>query len=191
MSSNYKIRELRVELRPGVVLVADIESVEAANKLLKELQDAKLVTYQTTSDARKGGGKDGKSAADDPASRLELCADLPGGSLGEKNILAFKDNVPQLLKPNSFDKTVDAVLVLLLAVESGLGNTSIDFDSFKGLYDSQNIKTGSPLSMLLTNLRNAGYLDKKVYAADRTLRLTAKGDKKAREVLKELVGRQS
>lgn len=189
MSSNYKIRELRVELRPGVILVADIDSVEAASKLLKELQDEKLVTTTHTTEERRSGSKDSVRHAEEPASRLELRAGLQSGSLASRNIVAFKDNVPQLLRPNIFEAVSDAVLVLLYAVEGGLQTTSIDYESFKGLYDSQNIKSGSPLTMLLTNLRNAGYLDKKAYTADRTLRLTAKGDKKAGEVLKELVSR--
>lgn len=191
MSSNYKIRELRVEVRPGVTLVADVESVEAANKLLRELQDAKLVAATSTTDDRQRGAKDNSRHADEPASRLELRAGVPSGSLGSKNIVAFKDNVPQLLRPNIFGSVSDAALVLLYTVESGLQTTSIDYESFKGLYDSQNIKSGSPLTMLLTNLRNAGYLDKKAYTADRTLRLTAKGDKKAGEVLKELVNKSA
>ena len=189
MSSNYKIRELRVELRPGVVLVADIDSVDAASKLLKELQDAKLVTTVHTTEERQRGTKDSARDTEDPASRLEIRAGLPSGSLASRNIVAFKDNVPQLLRSNIFEAVSDAALVLLFAIEGGLQTTSIDYESFKGLYDSQNIKSGSPLTMLLTNLRNAGYLDKKAYTADRTLRLTAKGDKKAGEVLKELVSK--
>jgi Mn-dependent DtxR family transcriptional regulator len=42
--------------------------------------------------------------------------------------------------------------------------------------------------MLLTNLRNAGYVDKKAYAVDRTVRLTAKGATKAEEVIQGLCG---
>lgn len=191
MSSNYKIRELRVELRPGVILVADVDSVEAASRLLKELQETKLVTTVRTTDERQRGNKDSVRHTDEPASRLELRAGLPSGSLATKNIVAFKDNVPQLLRPNIFAAVSDAALVLLYAVEGGLQSASIDYESFKGLYDSQNIKSGSPLTMLLTNLRNAGYLDKKTYTTDRTLRLTAKGDKKAAEVLKELVSKNA
>ena len=39
--------------------------------------------------------------------------------------------------------------------------------------------------MRLTDLRNSGYLDKRVYSVGRELRLTAKGEKKAVEVLKK------
>jgi Mn-dependent DtxR family transcriptional regulator len=42
--------------------------------------------------------------------------------------------------------------------------------------------------MLLSNLKNSNYIDKKAYSTDRTLTLTAKGEKKAIEVLKSLIG---
>jgi hypothetical protein len=60
------------------------------------------------------------------------------------------------------------------------------YDDFKDLYDAQNIKSGSSLPVLLTNLRNAGYIDKKTYSADQTIRLTAKGSNKAEDVIKAL-----
>jgi hypothetical protein len=82
---------------------------------------------------------------------------------------------------------MEAPLVLLHAVETGLRNSAIEYDSFKALYEDQNIKSGTPLSMLMTNLRNAGYLDKKEYREHRKLRLTPQGDKKAIEILKTLV----
>ncbi len=44
--------------------------------------------------------------------------------------------------------------------------------------------------MLLTNLRNVGYIDKKAYGADRTERLTAKGANKAEAVIKTICGLQ-
>jgi hypothetical protein len=187
MSNNYKIRELRVELRPGVVLVIDVDSIEAVNKILKDLRATKLFALEGAPGKEI---KDTKLPTEDPTSRLELRANLPGGSLSAKNILAFKDNVPQLLRPNLFKTVSDAALVLLYAVEGGLRQASIDYESFRGLYDSQNIKSGSPLAMLITNLRNANYIDRKAYLADRTLRLTAKGDRKAREVLNELASRK-
>ena len=50
------------------------------------------------------------------------------------------------------------------------------------------MKSGTPLAMLMTNLRNSGYLGKNIYKSDRRLRLTAKGDKRAREILRQLAG---
>ena len=188
MSNNYKIRELRIELRPGVILVADVESVDAANKLLKELQEGKVVSFQQRVEDLKIKREEKSLDSDSPMSRLEVRAELPNGSLQAKDILAFKDDVPQLLRPSIFTSVSDAALVLLYAIEGGLQTKSIGYESFKNLYDSQNIKSGSPLTMLLTNLRNVGYLNRKAYSTNRTLSLTAKGDKKAREVLKGLVG---
>lgn len=94
------------------------------------------------------------------------------------------------MKPTLFNAVSDAALVLLFSVEAGLKRSSIEYEAFKGLYESQNIKSGSSLPMLLNNLKNANYIDKKTYDSDRTVRLTAKGEKRAINVLKEVI-RQS
>lgn len=186
MSNNYKIREARIELQPGVTLIVEVDSIDATKKLLKDLSSAKLLEVQAAEPQSRARGTQQRepTTTEDPASRVELRAGLSTGRLGTSNILAFKDDIPQLLRPGSFKTVSDAAISLLFAIEIGLQNTSIDFESFKALYETQNIKSGSPLAMLLTNLRNSGYLDKKAYSADRTLRLTAKGEKKAIEVLK-------
>ncbi|MCG3114103.1 MAG: hypothetical protein LLH30_00305 [Candidatus Manganitrophus sp. SA1] len=184
MVETHKIREVHIEVQPGVTLVADVSSVEDLKSLLQDLAAEKLLTlssWPTKKSEKQGEQLNG----DDPSMRIEQRADLSAGALKKSNILAFKDNVPQLLKPNSFNIS-DATLVLLFCVEVGLKNSTVDFELFKGLYEDQNLKSGSPLTMLLTNLRNSGYLDKKMYAKDRNLRLTAKGEKKAIEVLKTL-----
>jgi len=188
MSNNYKIREVHIETQPGVTLVVDLSSTSELKKLLNDLSEEKLLDLGVTKDERVQGRREQPHMRDDPASRVEMRANIRAGALASSNVMVFKDNVPQLLRPSRFSSVVDGALVLLFAVEVGLKNTSISYDFFKALYEDQNIKSGSPLPMLLTNLRNAGYLDKKVYAADRTLRLTAKGDKKTIEVLKASVG---
>ena len=126
-----------------------------------------------------------------PVGRIETRAGLPSGKLASAKVLAFKDGNPQLLCPAAFPSVSDATLFLLYAVEIGLKKPSIPYDDFKDLYDAQNIKSGTALPMLLTNLRNAGYVDRKVYGADRTVRLTAKGATKAEEVIKGLCGAES
>ena len=73
-------------------------------------------------------------------------------------------------------------------MEIGLKRSAVSFDDFEDLHDAQNIKSGTPLPMLMTNLRNAGYIDKKAYATDRTVRLTAKGAAKAEQVITALCG---
>jgi len=189
MSDAVKYRELRIDIGNGVTLVVDVATKADVEAALKELAD-----FGVTLD--KEGGKDVRDEdkpapqapvhGDTPDARLELRADLLPGSLRKKNILVFKDGIPQLLRPSSFPAVSDAALILIFSVEAGLKKPSLTFDEFRALYDAQNIKSGSPMSMLLNNLKNSNYIDKVVYGRDRTVRLTGKGEKKATEVLVQM-----
>jgi hypothetical protein len=184
MSENYSLREVHVTLQPNVVLIAEVDSIAAIKKLLKDLQSAQFETKAI--DIKLDQGSSGQKASDDsPESRMESKSRLSLGSLKKANLIAFKDNVPELLLPGNLSVT-DAVLILLFAVETGLKKQKIEYEAFKALYESQNIKSGSPLSVKLTDLRNEGYVDKKLYAEQQSLRLTAKGEGKAIEVIKKL-----
>ena len=184
-----KLKEVQIQVAPGVIVTAEITDVEELKSILGELKTAGYEpTAEVTEIKPKAQVKKDRIDSDDsPASRVEIRASITAGSLSKSNILVFKDNVPQMLRPNNFNSVSDATLTLLFAVEIGLKRSSVSFDDFKALYDEQNIKSGSPLTMLLTNLKNAGNIDKGKYAADRTVRLTGKGEKKAIEVLKALV----
>ena len=189
MSDKYILKEVHIELQSGVKLVAEISSFEALQNLLAELKSRNLsaVLKKEFKQEKEEGKKETELPPDTPAGRVEVNAGLTKGSLSKSNILAFKDDVPQLLRPSAFKTVVEASLILLHAVETGLRNSALEYDTFKALYEAQNIKSGTPLAMLMTNLRNAGYLDKKEYHNSRKLRLTPKGDKKAIEILKTLV----
>lgn len=183
---SYKLREVRVTLPSGAVVTAEVSNVEDLKELLDHLGQLGFSPMNiNTNDVSEKQPKDN----DSPEARVETRAGLAAGSLRTKDVLAFKDGVPQLLRPNAFGSVADASVALLFAVEAGLKKNSLEFDAFKGLYESQNIKSGSPVSMLLTNLRNAQYLDSKLYSAERKVRLTAKGETKAIEVLKALVAK--
>jgi hypothetical protein len=123
---------------------------------------------------------------DNPLSKVELRADLEDGTLSSKKVLGFKNGIPQLFKPGSIAPT-DSLLVLLFAIENGLNVTKISFDEFKAIFEGQGIKSGTPLNMLTTNVKNANYIDKKTYDNDRHLTLSSKGAAKAKEILKKLV----
>lgn len=187
MGDEYKLREARIRVAPGVVLIAEVTSARSLKQLLTDLQAEDIVTAKIPKIVHKsknddeGDGKD----TDNPLSRIAIRSGIPVQDLESSNTLVIKDGVPQLLRPGAFDAISDATLVLLYSLEVGLKINPVVFDSFKAVYEGQNIKTGSPLSMLLTNLRGAGYLDKGLYASGRKLRLTGKGEKKATEVLKQ------
>lgn len=184
---SYKLKEVQVTLSDGSVVTAGIESIEDLKKLLNDLEHLGVESVEQQQRKRQVEKGADTTSDETPESQVETRASLSKGSLRAKQVLAFKDGVPQLLRPNAFDSVADASVALLFAVEAGLKKNSLEFDAFKGLYESQNIKSGSPVSMLLTNLRNAKYLDSKLYAAERKVRLTAKGETKAIEVLKGLV----
>ena len=186
----YKLKEVQVTLSSGAVVTAEVASLGDIEQLLSDLAGLEIgaPSKKDASDDAARVVRQRQSADDDaPESLVETRAGLPSGSLRSKNVLAFKDGVPQLLRPNVFSSVADASVALLFAVEAGLKKNSLEFEAFKGLYESQNIKSGSPVSMLLTNLRNAQYLDSKLYADERKVRLTAKGETKAIDVLKAQV----
>src|SRR5688500_18766909 len=184
--TQIKYRELQLKLADGVTLVVDVASkdeIKAVFDDLAEFQSAlnptvAAIAPQLAITAASTGSEES------PDQRLELRAGLDQGFLKSRGILAFKDDVPQLLRPTDFNSISDATLTLIFAVEAGLRKSAVGFDDFRELYDAQNIKSGSQLSMLLNNLKNAGYIDRNLYKNDRTIRLTAKGEKKVTEVLK-------
>jgi hypothetical protein len=186
MTDNIKYRELRVRLAEGVTLVVDVSSKDDIKVALSELADFGPPPLPTAGAAESSETEIRKD--DSPEQRLEVRAGLEKGSLRLRNILGFKDGSPQLLRPTSFNSVSDAMLTLIFAVEAGLKKPSISFEDFRELYEAQNIKSGSQLTMLLNNLKNSGYIDKTQYSNDRTIRLTAKGEKKATEVLESVKG---
>ena len=190
--ANYKITGVTVEVSPGVTLTAEIASPGDLKQLLEDLNEEGFGTATSTSKSRHASRSSAEEHGDEsPVGRIETRVGLASGKLASAKVLAFKDGDPQLLRPAAFPSVSDATLSLLYAVEIGLKKPSIPYDDFKDLYDAQNIKSGTALPMLLTNLRNGGYIDKKTYGADRTVRLTAKGATKAEEVIQGLCGASS
>jgi len=190
MENNYKLKELKIIIRPGVELTAIVDSISDVTKLLEDLKKENFESV-TIKPPELGAPplppNLNLNNFDDPHSKIELQASLQSNSLIEKKVLAFKDNIPQLLRPNIFGNTTEALLVLLYAIEVGLNKKSIEYDAFKSLYDGQNIKSGSSLSMLLNNLKNSQYIDKNTYDKDRTIILTAKGAQKGVEILNIII----
>jgi len=191
-----KIKELQVDLGNGIVVRADVSSVADVLEVLGELSGLaeRAATFEPGADlkasASKNSDQSGTVGQESPEALVELRAGLEAGVLRKSTLLGFKDGVPQLMRPTAFGSVSDAALALLYAVEVGLKKNSLEFDAFKGLYDAQNIKSGSPVSMLLNNMKNSGYVDSKLYASERKVRLTAKGEQKAIEVLKAMAVKQ-
>ena len=188
MSDKYTLKEVHVEVLPGVTLTADVSNLDGLITLLSDLRSKNLTGSEAKKQQDQLHMEQKKEVRNDtPSGRMEVNAGIEKGSLAAKNILAFKNEIPQLLRPSAFANVTDAALILLHAVEVGLKSPATDYDSFKGLYEAQNLKSGTPLSMLMTNLRKTGYLDKKSYNEGRKLRLTLKGERKAIQIIKEMI----
>jgi hypothetical protein len=186
MASELKLKQLQIEVRPGITLIAEVSTLDDVKAVLAAVQKAGLLDPSSLqAKTRERRQDDDSEQGETPERRVEIRAGLDKGTLATRQILGFKDGVPQLLRPNTFSTVSDAALVLMFAIESGLRQSSIPFEEFKAVFEEQNIKSGSSLSMLLNNLKNAGYLDKKSYLDTRKLRLAAKGERKAIEVLKD------
>ena len=186
--ASYKITAATVEVRPGVTLTVEVSSAADLKQLLADLEKEgfKAATVVERKVETRAPQPPVPELDESPASRIETRDSLPPGRLAAARLIAFKDGTPQLLRPGAFESVSDATLSLLYVAEIGGKKSSMAYDDFKDLYDAQNIKSGSALPVLLTNLRNAGYIDKKAYWADRTIRLTAKGSNKAEHVIKAL-----
>lgn len=188
MSKEYTLKEVRIDVQEGVTVIAEIDSVPSLRSLLLDLSNANLKPTEASKEDTLGQTQIPKhDSSDTPESRIEARAGVEAGTLSSSNLVAFKDDVPQLLRPGAMS-AAEALILLLFAVEAGLQTGKVDYKTFKDLYEAQNIKSGSPLTMTLTNLRNGGYLDKNVYQSDRGLRLTAKGERKAVDLLRKKKG---
>lgn len=186
MSQRIEYRELQIKIGDGVTLTVGVTTKADIKEVLADLAEFEVGLPIKLHDKARALDDSPRDAPrdDSPEKRLEMRAGLDEGSLRTKNVLAYKDGVPQLLRPASFASVSDAALILIFSVEAGLKKSSISIDEFKTLYDEQNIKSGSQLSMMLNNLKNSGYIDKAQYSQHRSIRLTAKGEKKATEVLR-------
>jgi hypothetical protein len=192
MADKYKIKEVNVALTNGITVKVEIEKIENLKDLIDDLKTIGLLDLSAKpadkpeQQIKNKKEKEEDNHDDNPLSKVELRADLDGGILTSKKVLGFKNGIPQLFKPGSIAPT-ESLLVLLFAIENGLNLTKISFDEFKAIFEGQGIKSGTPLNMLTTNVKNANYIDKKTYDNDRHLTLSSKGADKAKEILKKLV----
>ena len=186
--ASYKITAVMVEVKPGVTMTVELSSPADLKQLLADLEKEgfKAATVVDRKTETRTPSPPPSEPDETPASRIETRISLAPGKLAAAKLIAFKEGNPQLLRPGAFESVSDTTLSLLYVAEIGRKKSSMSYDDLKDLYDAQNIKSGSSLPMLLTNLRNAGYIDKKAYGADRTIRLTPKGATKAEQVIKAL-----
>lgn len=192
MSDKYKIVEVNVALKNGITVKVEIDKIESLKDLIDDLKNIGLLDLSAKPGDKddnlnkKNKEKETEENDDNPLLKVELRADLDDGVLSSKKVLGFKNGIPQLFKPGNITPS-ESLLVLLFAIENGLSISKISFDEFKAIYEGQGIKSGTPLNMLTTNIKNSNYIDKKTYDNDRHLTLSSKGADKAKEILKKLV----
>jgi hypothetical protein len=191
MENKYKIKEVSVELENGIKIILELNNIKELKEFIDDLKAEGLFELVVKTKDKKDDKKnetDDKvdTDLDDPMTLIELKSGIEEGTLKKKKIIAFKNNTPQLIRPGEFSTPTDALLFLIYATETGLGQPKIPFDDFKTMFDTQGIKSGSPLTMLLNNLKNANYIDKKAYDNERNITLTPKGSEKAVDLVKRL-----
>lgn len=195
MAQSYKIKEVNIQLASGINLTVEVDSVQQLKELITDLKQVELLNFKASERKRNNENdeekpdekidKENKLDSDNPLTNIEEKAELQANSLTAKKVLGFKNENPQILKPTSI-KSADAILILLFALEYGLNKAKVSLDEFKTIYESQGIKSGSPLSMTVNNLKNLNYLDKKVYDSSRELTLNARGVDKTKQLLKDM-----
>lgn len=188
MTAPYKIRELQIPVEGGAMVIIEVGSLDGVRAALEAFSESGLAVAAPirppapptpATPSTEDNGDDGES----PEARIAQQIGATTADVTKAGLLGFKNSTPQILKPQDHSVT-DALVLLLYAMEVGQGTTKVAYEDFKELYEAQNIKSNSPLSMRITDLRNGGYVDKKIYKQDRSLSLTAKGQKKAVEYIK-------
>lgn len=193
MAEQKKIKG-RVEVFVGkaIKIVADIESDEELISSLSNIEKIKdqLIKFdkifcqeRVPAAAVSAPRQTGSLESDGPFEKIANMLDkVTVEDLKTRKIFSIKDQNVQLLKPNQFKNVTDAICVLLFILETGFGSRDIKYEIFRDIYESQNIKSGSPLTMLMTNMKVAKYIDAKKYNS-KIVSLTPKGQEQAILVL--------
>src|SRR2546430_11392885 len=118
--ASYKITGVAVEVRPGVTLTVELSSPADLKQLLADLEKegfAKAAVVERKVEPRTPVPAPPPDKDETPISRMETRISLPPGKLAGAKLIAFKDGVPQLLRPSAFESVSDATLSLLYAAE--------------------------------------------------------------------------
>jgi hypothetical protein len=123
--------------------------------------------------------------ADGPVAALARELDLTDSDL--RKVLGVKGDSIQLYRAGQYS-VADAVCVIGLAYEKGLGHAGMPFDAFSSLVAANHIKTKTPLRTLCFNLIRDGRVDKKSYEDGGLVVLTPAGEQQAARAIKAVVG---
>lgn len=187
--------KLEVFIGRGIKIITDIESEEeiiTTLSCLEKIKDQVVKFDKVLSQGQPLAVIPGAQPQitpvpeDDPYEKIaNMLNNISATELRAKKIFSIKDQNVQLLKPNQFSKVMDAICVLLFLLEVGIGKRDIQYNMFRDIFESQNIKSGSPLTMLIINMKIAKYIDPKKYKT-KIVSLTPKGQEQAIAVLTKL-----
>jgi hypothetical protein len=124
---------------------------------------------------------------EDPLERIALRLDVPGDKLRTANLFGVKGDKVQILKTQKFTAS-EAVMAICLVSETGLGRPALSYEDLKEAFQESSIKSKSPLYMIISNLGNLGYIDKKRYDSQAEVVLTAKGEAKVGQAISKALG---
>ncbi|MFA5856511.1 MAG: hypothetical protein WC867_04075 [Candidatus Pacearchaeota archaeon] len=162
-------------------LVNSYEKLESKIKKLIPLEDT-LKTAKSVVEVKKDEIKN--PTLEDPINKIALKLDLNYEKLNKATLFGIKSGKVQIIKTQKFTPK-DALLVITFLYEECLGNPAIPYEELKEFFQLSNIKSGTPLYMIISNSAGAGYIDKQRYDSQKEITLTAKGLKQVKKIIEE------
>ena len=119
---------------------------------------------------------------DDPMNKISLRLEMDYDKIKNSSLFGVKDGKIQIFKAQRITPK-DALLIITFIYETGLGNSAIPYEDMKEAFTMSNIKSKSPLYMLISNCTKAGYLDKARYDSQKEITLTPKGEAQVKKAI--------
>lgn len=159
--------------------VTSSEVVGSLTDLLKQLKD-----YGAT-EVKRLKPSDDDSGVSKPIQKLATELEIDESDL--KPFVGFKGSTAQITKASQLMVT-DALTMIILSIEKGLGQASLSLDEMQALIDLNGVKYEYPTTTAIFNLKKVGYINGSLYDQERRLSLTPKGEDNARKAFKALIG---
>ncbi len=192
MSGETKTQMLTVQLKGTlrgyeVTVIEQISHDElksALSSLIKEMAEAGVGNVPCAEPIPAEGQAPPLPVEESPYQRL--ARELDSSSDDVRKILGIKGDSVQVYRASRL-KIADAICLICFAYEKGLGRQRMPYDELMKLLETSQIKTKTPGPVLCFNMIRQGYFQKRAYEEGRNIVLESKGEKKAREVAKQLL----
>lgn len=177
LSSKTKLDQIEV------IISSFIDSLDKCSKKIKKIASEE----RPASPAPKPlveKRKEPKAEIDekeDPLKKVSLRLEMDYEKLNKEQLFGTKEGRVQIFKPKFSPK--DALLVITFIYEIGLGNTSIPYEELKETFRNSNIKSKSPLYLIIFNAAKSGYIDKQRYDTQKEITLSPKGEARVKKII--------